>query len=261
MSFDGMASLYDETRVFDIDSLDSALDFLMSRFPPHTFPRLLEPGVGTGRIAIPLAERGYQVIGVDISGEMINLLEKRLSQSERPVPVSFQKADVLDLPFPTGSFDIVVATHLFYFIGEWKKAVDEILRVLREGNPLVLMHTGTGTELPFLNERYRDLCSELGHSIESIGVKSTNEVVSYLVNLGCRVEWVRNRWRWTSHVRLDKALSYVGSRAYSFTATTPEAIHSEVIRRLETELRRRFDSLTTTVEVPNQIYFAFVLRS
>jgi ubiquinone/menaquinone biosynthesis C-methylase UbiE len=261
MSFDGMASLYDETRVFDISSLDSALDFLISRFPPHTFPKLLEPGIGTGRIAIPLAGRGYQVIGVDISEEMMKLLEKRLSQSERPVQMSFHKADVLDLPFLTGSFDIVIAVHLFYFIREWRKAVDEILRVLKEGNPLVLMHTGTGSELPFLNERYRELCSELGYSIESIGVKSTKEVVSYLGSLGCRVEWVRDRWQWTAHVGVDKALRYIRARAYSFTTTTPEAIHSEVIRRLESELQQRFGRLATTVEIPNQIYFVFVLRS
>jgi len=252
--------LYDETRVFDMDSLDSALDFLISRFPPHTFPKLLEPGIGTGRIAIPLAERGYQVVGVDISEEMMELLEKRLSRLGQPVQVSFWKADVLDLPFRTDSFDIVIAVHLFYFIREWKKAVDEILRVLKEGSPLVLMHTGTGSELPFLNERYKELCSELGCSIENIGVKSTKEVVSYLDSLGYCVEWVRDRWQWTSHVRLDKALSYVRSRSYSFTTTTPEDIHSEVIRRLETELRQRFGSLTIAVEIPNQIYFVFVLR-
>ena len=261
MSFNGMANLYDETRVFDKGSLDSALDFLISRFPPHTFPKLLEPGIGTGRIAIPLAERGYQITGVDVSEEMMELLKKRLSQLKLPVQVSFQKADVLDLPFRKGSFDIVVAVHLFYFIRKWEKAVDEILRVLKEGNPLVLMHTGTGNELPFLNERYKELCSELGYSVENIGVKSTKEVVSYLDRLGYHAEWVNDRWQWTSRVRLDKALSYISSRAYSFTTTTPEGIHSEVIQRLKSELQQRFGSLNTTVEIPNQIYFVFVLRS
>ena len=73
-----MTELYDETRVFDQDCFDSALDFITERFPPYTFSKLLELGIGTGRIAIPLTERGYQVTGVDISEEMLDFLENRL---------------------------------------------------------------------------------------------------------------------------------------------------------------------------------------
>lgn len=59
MSFNRVVQLYDETRAFDVDCFDSALDFLTERFPPTLFNKLFEPGIGTGRIAIPLAERGY----------------------------------------------------------------------------------------------------------------------------------------------------------------------------------------------------------
>jgi methylase of polypeptide subunit release factors len=67
LNFDSMADLYDETRAFDEGCLQSALDFLVERFPPQMFNNVLEPGIGTGRIAIPLAERGYSIIGVDVS--------------------------------------------------------------------------------------------------------------------------------------------------------------------------------------------------
>lgn len=259
-SFDGMVELYDETRVFDSKCFEAALDFLAHRFPPETYSRVFEPGIGSGRIAVPLAEKGYQVTGVDISEAMLTLLKRRLTQSARSLRVSHRKADVTRLPFPDSIFDMAVAVHLFYFIKEWKKAADEILRVVRHDGPVVLMHTGTGTEIPFLNERYKELSSERGFSIKEIGVKSTGEVADYFQALGCHVEWVRDRWKWTSHIRLDKALDYVRSRAYSFANTVPDDVHSKIIERLESELRHRFGDLTTEVEVPNQIYLVVVLK-
>ncbi|GAI45199.1 unnamed protein product, partial [marine sediment metagenome] len=177
MSFDPMVQLYDETRVFDTGCFDSALDFLTKRFPPSTFSKLFEPGIGTGRIAIPLAERGYQVTGVDISDEMLEFLNERLLQMKQPLPISSHKMDVLKLPFPDAVFDIAIAVHLLYFIQQWKKAVSEILRVLKEHSPLVLMHTGTGAEIPSLNSRYKELCAEQGYLIKDIGVKSNSEVI------------------------------------------------------------------------------------
>lgn len=43
--------------------------------------KVLELGVGTGRIAIPLAEQGISIVGVDISLEMLDLLRKKLISS------------------------------------------------------------------------------------------------------------------------------------------------------------------------------------
>jgi len=260
LSFDSMVDFYDETRVFDRDCFDSALDFLVDKFTPERFGSIFYPGIGTGRIAIPLAERGYRVAGVDISTKMLALLKKRLMQSRQPLRISFQRADVVALPFRDAAFDIAICVHLFYFIPNWPKAVAEILRVVRRDGPVILMHTGTGMELPFLNARYKELCTEQGCLIEEIGVKSTREVTDYVNNLGCDVEWLRDRWQWTSRIRLDSALCYVKSRAYSFTTIASDDIHSRVIKKLESELQHRFGSLTTEVEVPNQINFFVVLR-
>lgn len=260
LSFSRMVRLYDETRVFDVDCFDSALDFLTERCPPTSFNKLFEPGVGTGRIAIPLAERGYQVTGVDISEEMLEVLNKRLLQRRRALPMSFHKADVMELPFPDAVFDIAIAVHLFYFIRQWKKAVNEILRVLKQDGPLVLMHTGTGAEILSLNARYKELCAEQGYPIKDVGVKSTSEVVDYLSSLGCHIEWIRDRWRWTQHIKLDKALRYIKSCAYSFTTIVPNKVHSIAVEKLESELQEQYGSLNSEVKIANQIYFVFVSR-
>jgi len=255
-----MVELYDETRVSDRGCFDSVLDYLVERFPPKIFSKVFEPGIGAGRIAIPLAQRGYRVTGVDISEEMLALLKRRLAQSTRPLQVYFQRADVTKLPFPDAAFDMAIAVHLFYFIQEWKKAADEILRVVNADGPVILMHTGMGTEIPFLNDRYKQLCAEHGCSVEVIGVKSTREVIDYFTEIGCHSEQIRDRWQWTSYTQLHKAFDYIRRRAYSFTTVAPENVHSIVIERLERELQQRFGSLTTMVAVPNQIYLVVIMR-
>lgn len=260
LSFDSMAGLYDETRVFDRSSFNSALDFLVERFPPNKFGSIFYPGIGTGRIAIPLAERGYRITGIDISKEMLALFKKRLTQAGQLLPVSLQKADVTKIPFPNETFDIAIAVHLFYFIAEWKQAINEILRVVKGSGPLILMQTGAGTEIPSLNERYKELCAELGCSMQEIGVKSTREVVDYCESLGFQTELIRDRWQWTQHIRLDKALDYIRFRAYSFTTFASDVIHSKAVDKLESELQQRFGNLTTEVDIPNQIYLAVILR-
>lgn len=260
LSFDSMFELYDQTRVFDRDCFDAALDLLVKRFPPQVFNQVLEPGVGTGRIAVPLVERGYRITGVDISEEMLALLKKTLTGPRRSWPIFFQRADATRLPFPDAAFDMAIVVHLFYFIREWKNASDEILRVVKDEGPVILMHTGTGAEIPFLNERYKELCAEQGCPIKEIGVKSTREVVNYFEDLGCHTEWIRDRWQWTWHIRLNTALDYVKSRAYSFTTVVPDDVHSVVIGRLKSELQRRFGDLSTEVEIPNQVYLVVVSR-
>lgn len=248
LSFGSMAALYDETRTVDQGCLAAAMDFLSERYPPTQFGSVFEPGIGTGRIAAPLTERGYRVTGVDVAREMLSLLQ------ERSGAMACQQADATRLPYPDATFDWAIAVHLFYFIPQWQRAVDEIVRVIRPGGPLVLMHTGMGAEVPFLNERYKVLCAEQGCPIEARGVKSTGEVVDYLKGLGYHMEVIRGRWRWVARQRLETALGYLESRAYSFTTVASSDVHRVAIERLGRELEREFGSLTAEVEVPNQVY-------
>jgi len=261
LSFDNMAELYNETRVYDDRCFDAALAFFSDRFPPDEFKNVFYPGIGMGRIAIPLAERGYNITGIDISENMLTLLKERLELAGRSLPISIQKADVLDLPFADASFDIAVAVHFFYFVPQWERAVDEILRVIKEGGRLVLLHTGTGTEVPFINERYKAICAAQDCPIPLLGVESSSEVTDYCESLGYSTEWIRDRWQWTTRIKLDKALDYYRSRAYSFTTFAPDEIHTRTVESLAFELQRRFGSLAAEVQVPNQIYFAIISLS
>ena len=259
--WDRIAAIYDETRICDRVCLNAALDYIVNRYPPDEFPRLLEPGIGTGRIAIPLAERCYKVEGVDPSKEMLSILRKRVAGTTAPPTISFCEADVTALPYPDGFFDIAIPVHLFYFVSDWKTAANELLRVVRHDGPVVLMHTGMGMEVPFLNDRYKKLCTELGYPIEFVGVTSTKEVIDYYYYIGCRVELIRDRWMWTSHIQLGKAIAYLRERAYSFTRVVPDHVHHATVKALEAEVVQRHGGLEVEVDVPNQVYLVILSRS
>ena len=259
VSFDSIAPVYDETRALDEGCFSAALDFLTGKFPPDKYKKLFEPGIGTGRIAIPLAERGYSVTGADISGEMLKILAEKLSRRQPPLPVVFQQADITDLPFKNAVFDIAVATHIFHLIRDWQKAMREVLRVCKPGAPLILMFTGSGTEAPGVKERYRTLCSEYGYVVRHIGMNSETNLPDFVATIGRHIEWVRDRWQWKQRVRVDKVLADIGNKSYSSSKHVPDDIHVKVMKKLEVELKQQYGNLAVEVEILIQIDMAFIL--
>src|SRR5688572_1528720 len=74
----GFADVYDDwyADVSDVEATVEAVDRLASAVDGSP-RRVLELGVGTGRLAIPLALRGCAVTGVDASPEMLEQLRRK----------------------------------------------------------------------------------------------------------------------------------------------------------------------------------------
>lgn len=86
------APYYDEIY----DSVDDSVVDLLSRHAGKP-PRALELAIGTGRIAIPLREKGVEVSGIEVSEEMIAKLRARTGGEAIPVSVGdFADVDVDD---------------------------------------------------------------------------------------------------------------------------------------------------------------------
>jgi ubiquinone/menaquinone biosynthesis C-methylase UbiE len=254
-----MAQIYDETRVFDRTWFNHALDYIVERFPPKKYKKLIEPGIGTGRVAIPLAERGYSVTGVDISPEMLKKLEGKLSRRRGSLKLVFQKADVTALPYNDATFDIAVVVHLFHLVRNWQKAVDEVLRVIKPSAPLILMFTGSGYTPAGIKERYRKISSGLGYPIRNIGINTRAEFADYVKGLGRYIERISNRWQWKQRVRLDKFFADLKAGYHSPSRHVPDEIHLKIVEKLETEYKQRYGDFAVEVEVPNQITLDIVL--
>ncbi len=111
---------------------------------------MLEIGVGTGRIAVPLAEAGVRVIGVDLSGPMLAELARKRSA------VIGLRASATALPLRAGTVRGVIACHVLHLIPDWQRAVAEALRMLAPGGVLLAARGGDGAGLGAeLRRRFR----------------------------------------------------------------------------------------------------------
>ena len=77
---------------------------VIAHFPSGA--RLLDIGCGLGREAFPLADLGYDVVGVDISKEVVSQVTQLSAEKGYSIP--FVVYDGKELPFPNDSFDVVL---------------------------------------------------------------------------------------------------------------------------------------------------------
>ncbi len=133
ITFERAADYYDQTRSFPPGEEKRAADLLIQSGRLSAEDRILEIGVGTGRIALPLAGRVRRVVGIDLAQAMM----ARLRAKPGGETILLAQADATRLAFGDGAFDAVVAVHVFHLIPEWQRAVGEVARVLRPGKPLV----------------------------------------------------------------------------------------------------------------------------
>lgn len=133
VAFDRAAEFYDETRAFPPGSERRAADLLRETGSLTPESRVLEVGVGTGRIALPLSRHVHAIYGLDLARPMM----ERLRQKQTNEPVYLVEGDATRIPFGDATFDAVVAVHVFHLIPDWKGAVQEVARVLKPGAVLV----------------------------------------------------------------------------------------------------------------------------
>ncbi|QBD78602.1 class I SAM-dependent methyltransferase [Ktedonosporobacter rubrisoli] len=162
VSFDHMAQAYDTLRGYPQEVSQRIAETVDQLAAGNAQTRFLEVGVGTGRVAVPLAQRGRRYTGIDISANMLKKLEEKLHTTgwkETPLAwgmvsdedtarklavrrflyeqkrgsLRFLEADMTALPFHDQSFDVVIAVHVFHLVSNWQQALQEIMRVLRPG--------------------------------------------------------------------------------------------------------------------------------
>lgn len=99
--FAAIAAFYD----LDFEGFHDDASFYQRLVEIHG-SRVLELGVGTGRIAVPLAEAGAKVTGVDISPGMVEVAKRRAADAG--VSVTWLEDDIRSVRL-RGRFDLVIA--------------------------------------------------------------------------------------------------------------------------------------------------------
>ena len=105
--------------------------------------RILDAGTGTGVGAAAAMTSGREVVGVDAAPGMLAI-------ARREVPgARFVEADFAELPFPAGSFDVVISVHALHFAADPVATLSEWLRVTTDGGRLSLSVPGPRSALSF----------------------------------------------------------------------------------------------------------------
>jgi SAM-dependent methyltransferase len=93
---------------------------------------VLEVGCGTGVIAGELAHLGSaRVVGLDLNTGMLACARLQGGQRGQGDGVSYVQGDAHTLPFPDGSFDVVVCHYLLLWLADPARGVREMARVVR----------------------------------------------------------------------------------------------------------------------------------
>ena len=121
--FDGIAGVYDETRrPLDAETLQGLTGMLSA----HGCKKVLEIGVGTGRVSVPLSTSGLSICGVDISRLM---MERAKSKGMANLVMS----DGAATPFRGACFDAALLSHVIHIVDNPEVILREGARVSTKG--------------------------------------------------------------------------------------------------------------------------------
>jgi SAM-dependent methyltransferase len=232
-SFDNAAHCYDETRGFPpgiSDRVaDAARDLLAGR------GRVLEVGIGTGRIARPLRARGVHVAGVDVSAKMMARLLALLPEGAPRPPLMQAAAEAL--PLAARSFDAVLSVHVFHLIPDWQRALAEVRRVLRPDGLFLTGYEWRPADAPGarLMDQWRAIVQarsgETAGSAPSRGTHDFADIKASLMAGGVAYQAV-TVGEWTTSRTLARHLEAIEHRTWSSTWGLPDDFFAACLAEL-----------------------------
>ncbi|MBV8416895.1 MAG: class I SAM-dependent methyltransferase, partial [Verrucomicrobia bacterium] len=117
--------------------------------------RVLDVACGTGNVTIPLARRGAMVTGLDMMPHLLD--EARARAAHEGLSIRFDEGFAEMLPYPDGSFDVLVSMFGIMFSPLPATVATEMARVLKPGGRLALANwtaSGFGGKMSAVLGRY-----------------------------------------------------------------------------------------------------------
>jgi SAM-dependent methyltransferase len=119
-------------------SMRESGDALVERLSIARGLKVLDLGCGDGTTALPEARRGAEVLGVDISSNLVSAGNRR-AKAEGLANIRFQEGDATDLrDLDDESFDLVVSIFGAMFAPRPFEVAKEMVRVARRGGRIVM---------------------------------------------------------------------------------------------------------------------------
>ncbi|WP_435006545.1 class I SAM-dependent methyltransferase [Tundrisphaera lichenicola] len=201
----------------DYDSMDHGATNarFVSEFLDHHGPgrggEVLDVGTGPARVPIAIcrAERKLRILGVDLSGPMLDLARRNVADAELTDRIRFARGDAKNLPFPDGRFEAVISNTIVHHIPDPCPALFEFVRLVVPGGSLMirdLLRPNDEAEIEALVDRYASSETHVARTLfrDSLRASLTlDEIRTIVIALGLSGEDVQitsdRHWTWAWH--------------------------------------------------------------
>ncbi|HZY44236.1 MAG TPA: class I SAM-dependent methyltransferase [Anaerolineae bacterium] len=223
ISFDRAAGFYDQTRKLAGSMATIGIQTILDLAGPHG--SILEVGIGTGRIGVPLLQRGANLIGCDLSIEMMHQLHDKFPTAR------LVRSDAVRLPFPADRFDALITIHVLHLVGAWRIALRGFKRVLKSNGVYInSWHWHDSDSIDHkVRQHWRDQIEARGFNWRRPGIQSREELIAELKTMGARVE-EKEIARGLDQTKPREILDGLTNRVFSDTWDLPEDVLSASIR-------------------------------
>lgn len=154
--FNSIARNYDFLNHFLSFGIDiiwrKRLISILKRYNPQN---IIDIATGTGDLAIMASKRGkMQITGIDISENMIEEGQEKVARKGLEKKIALQTGDAENINFSENIFDAAMVAFGIRNFDNLEKGLKEILRVLKNGSPLLILEFSQPTVFP-IKQLYR----------------------------------------------------------------------------------------------------------
>ena len=216
LSFDRVADRYDQTRGYPetiMEDILAALDQALEKDKT-----ILDAGVGTGRFAKPLQDRGFDIVGIDLSPRM---LRKAVEKGT----TGLIRGDITQLPFQDRVFSATLSIHVLHLVPSWRMALTEICRVTTDKYVSIAFRK-EDSPAEEIREFYDKMCTELGCRIRHPGLRE-RELPDFLAPDVDKLIVTHEH-----PIRVEDMINDFEQRTYSSQWLVPDEIHEQAIAAL-----------------------------
>ncbi|MBL8163390.1 MAG: class I SAM-dependent methyltransferase [Anaerolineae bacterium] len=247
VKFDRAAEYYDETRGYPpgADTAVSALIAQAGRFAPHS--SILEVGIGTGRVSLPLAPHVGSITGIDLSRPMMGKLRKK----QNGEPIMLVEGDATRLPFAAQQFDGAVASHIFHLIPAWQQALAEVGRVLKPGAALISIWADEHNTFATLWDAWNRV---VPHNPERVAGVDWRKQPNFIQDAGWQPMGDKLQHRYERTITPGTFMDQVRRRVWSMCWRFSDDDMAVGIPAMEAAIAEHYGSMDTIIHLDARIY-------
>jgi len=197
--YDCISPIYDQVFVEHKFHAQNMTNMLAIYNGYESSVKVLDLGCGTGILSHLLADKGFDVIGLDISSKSLQMLQ------QRDPKIFVIHGDAALLPLTSSSCQVVVSLGAWRHFSDPKKVIKDVARVLAKDGLLIVgyfppalggvIHQGQGIWRRLLVRLYQWVIRKLGY-VDRTDLSLEQQTVSLARKYFTKVNWVESGEHW-----------------------------------------------------------------